>query len=104
MSEQAVFDALKYRVEVDEDGTHRYYNNAGQLHRTNGPAVELHSGHKEWDTVLMGQLLNSRMGTSFGIRTVGYIEKMAPQWCIPTVCGAGILTVYDIQNIISGWY
>ena len=39
MSEQAVFDALKYRIEVDRYGTRRYYNNAGQIHRDNGPAV-----------------------------------------------------------------
>ena len=39
MNEQAVFDALKYRVEVDSYGTRRYYNNAGQMHRDNGPAV-----------------------------------------------------------------
>ena len=39
MNEQAVFDALKYRIEVDRYGTRRYYNNAGQIHRDNGPAV-----------------------------------------------------------------
>ena len=39
MNEQAVFDALKYRIEVDEYGTQRYYNAAGQMHRDNGPAV-----------------------------------------------------------------
>ena len=40
MSEQVVFNALKYRIEADEDGTRCYYNNAGQLHRDDGPAVE----------------------------------------------------------------
>ena len=39
MSEQDVFEALKYRIEVDEYGTQRYYNAAGQMHRDNGPAV-----------------------------------------------------------------
>ena len=39
MSEQAVFDALKYRIEVNKFGTRRYYNSAGQMHRDNGPAV-----------------------------------------------------------------
>ena len=71
MSEQAVFDALKYRIEVDTRGTRWYYNSANQLHRmggpaiehatgvkfwfqnglrhrTDGPAIELLSGHKEW--------------------------------------------------------
>ena len=38
MSEQEVFDALTYRIEVNEYGTRRYYNAAGQLHRLDGPA------------------------------------------------------------------
>ena len=46
--EQAVFDALKYRVEVDEDGSRRYYSSAELLHRDDGPAVEFANGHKEW--------------------------------------------------------
>ena len=48
MSEQAVFDALKYRIEVDACGTRWYYNSAGQLHRIDGPAVEWASGTKSW--------------------------------------------------------
>ena len=48
MSEQAVFDALKYRVEVDIYGNRWYYNPANQLHRTDGPAVEGCDGHREW--------------------------------------------------------
>ena len=48
MSEQDVFDALKYRVEVAKDGTRRYYNNAGELHRDEGPAVEWDDGTKLW--------------------------------------------------------
>ena len=48
MSEQAVFDTLKYRIEVDKFGTRRYYNSANQLHRENGPAVDDANGHKEW--------------------------------------------------------
>ena len=39
MSEQEVFDALTYRIEVDEYGTQRYHNAAGQMHRDYGPAV-----------------------------------------------------------------
>ena len=48
MSEQDVFDALKYRIEVDKHGCSRYYNAANQLHRDDGPAVEYVGGHKEW--------------------------------------------------------
>ena len=48
MSEVAVFEALKYRIEVDKRGTRRYFNSANQLHRTDGPAVESSNGHKEW--------------------------------------------------------
>ena len=48
MSEQAVFDALRYRIEVDTRGTRRYYNSANQLHRIDGPALECSNGHKEW--------------------------------------------------------
>ena len=48
MSEQDVFDALKYRIEVDARGTRRYYNSADQLHRTNGPAVEWSNGTMSW--------------------------------------------------------
>ena len=48
VSEQEVFEALKYCVEVDICGTRRFYNSAGQLHRTNGPAVEWRNGTKSW--------------------------------------------------------
>jgi hypothetical protein len=33
---------------VDEHGTKYWYNRFGELHRTNGPAVEWPSGTKEW--------------------------------------------------------
>ena len=48
MSEVEVFDALRYRVEVDERGTRWYCNSAGQLHREGGPAVEYVDGPVEW--------------------------------------------------------
>ena len=48
MSEQAVFDALKYRIEDDGHGNRRYCNTAGQLHRTNGPAILWSNGNKSW--------------------------------------------------------
>ena len=47
MSEQDVFDALKYRVIVNEYA-HCYYNKDGQLHRTEGPAVIWWNDTKEW--------------------------------------------------------
>ena len=47
-TEAAVYDALKYHVKVDQNGTRRYYNSAGRLHRTDGPAVEHANGTKEW--------------------------------------------------------
>ena len=44
-----VFDALKYRVDVDPiTGTRKYYNDAGQLHRVDDPAVVWRDGGKEW--------------------------------------------------------
>ena len=48
MSEQEVFDALKYRIEVDTRGTRWYYNSDNQLHRENGPAIEYANGEKWW--------------------------------------------------------
>jgi hypothetical protein len=34
--------------EVDEDGTIRYRNEKGELHREDGPAFEKPNGHKGW--------------------------------------------------------
>ena len=48
MSEQAVFDVLKYRVVVNKYGDKLYYNNANQLHRTDGPAIEWSDSTKSW--------------------------------------------------------
>ena len=42
--ENDVFDALKYRSEVDRLGTRRYRNAAGQLHRDEGPAIVYNDG------------------------------------------------------------
>ena len=47
-SEEEVYDALKYRVEVDRLGNKRYYTHSGQLHREDGPAVILKTGSKFW--------------------------------------------------------
>ena len=48
MSEQAVFDALRYRIVVDGLGNRLYYNKAGQLHRTGGPAIECPDNCRYW--------------------------------------------------------
>ena len=48
MSEQEVFGALKYHIEVDCHGNRFYYNGADLLHRTDGPAIEWADGTKEW--------------------------------------------------------
>ena len=46
--EQEVFEALKYRIDVDTHGTRRYYNCTGRYHRDEGPAVEYTNGTKYW--------------------------------------------------------
>jgi hypothetical protein len=48
MSEVEVFEALKYHIKVTKGGTRCYYNNAGELHRDEGPAVEWADGSKGW--------------------------------------------------------
>ena len=48
MSEQEVFDALKYRIETNDSGSRFYLNSAGQLHRTDGPAIVHANGTKLW--------------------------------------------------------
>ena len=37
-----------YKVIKDEYGTIRWYNEEGQLHREDGPAIEWDDGHKAW--------------------------------------------------------
>ena len=48
MSEVRVFDALKYRIEVDSFGVRRSYNAAGMLHHETAPAAVWPGGTKEW--------------------------------------------------------
>ena len=43
-----VYEALRYRIEIGENGSRRYYNTDGQLHRDDGPAVEDANGSKFW--------------------------------------------------------
>ena len=83
MSEQAVFDALKYHIEDSATGTRRYYNNAGQLHRIGGAAVVYADGSKFWIQndqyhVPTAPPLSIIMGISFGIRTICCIGQMVP--------------------------
>ena len=37
-----------YKVTVESNGTTRWYNENGQLHREDGPAIEWADGDKEW--------------------------------------------------------
>ncbi len=37
-----------YDVKIDDEGNIRYYNKKGQLHRLDGPAVEMMDGLKAW--------------------------------------------------------
>jgi hypothetical protein len=39
---------ITYKVEVDNRGTKRWYNEEDQLHRLDGPAVEWSDGDKWW--------------------------------------------------------
>ena len=41
-----VYEALKYRIEIGKNGSQRYYNADGQLHRIEGPAVEWEGGRR----------------------------------------------------------
>lgn len=43
-----LFETLALRVVVDEYGTRKYFNAAGQLHRDAGPAVEYANGTGLW--------------------------------------------------------
>ena len=72
MSEQEVFDALKYRIEVDKRGTRFYYNSAGELHRDDGPAVEYEDGHVEW-------YQNGRLHRNHGPASIWW--NGTKEWC-----------------------
>lgn len=47
-NEADVYEALKYRMEVSDDGSRYYYNARGRLHRENGPAIEYTGGGYIW--------------------------------------------------------
>ena len=47
-TEKDLVDVLKYHIAVDQFGTRRYSNAAGQLHREEGPAVITAQGAVFW--------------------------------------------------------
>lgn len=47
-TEEVVYTALKYNIVTSSQGSRRYFNNANQLHRVDGPAIIWCDGAKEW--------------------------------------------------------
>ena len=48
-TEAALYEALRHHIVVDQrTGIRRYYNNSGQLHRLDGPAVIWRDGSEAW--------------------------------------------------------
>ena len=48
MSEEDIFEKLKYKITVDDLGTKRYLNSNNELHRIDGPAVIFPDGEVLW--------------------------------------------------------
>ena len=48
ITEMDVFEVLKYRIDVSDDGDIRYFDADGQLHRETGPAAIWADGGKFW--------------------------------------------------------
>ena len=48
MTEAAVFELLSLECRVGSDGSVRYHNTLGQVHRVYGPAFEHPDGSREW--------------------------------------------------------
>ena len=48
MSHDALIEALSGYVETDGHGTVSFFNNAGEIHRTDGPAVIYRDGDTLW--------------------------------------------------------
>ena len=48
MTEAALFELLSLECCVDCNGTIRYYNTQGQLHRVHGPAVDMPACYQAW--------------------------------------------------------
>ena len=81
VTEQDVFDALRYRIRVDHHGTRKYFNKAGQLHREGGAAVEqANAGIKmEYCIVPTDPPLNGVMVASCGTKMAYRIARTALQ-------------------------
>ena len=48
LTEEALFELLSLECRVDSDGTVRYYNTQGKIHRVHGPAIEYSDGGRAW--------------------------------------------------------
>ena len=48
MTEEALFESLTLECRVCSDGSVRYYNTLGQMHRVHGPAVKYVDGAQVW--------------------------------------------------------
>ena len=85
MTELALFEALTLARRVDANGTVRYCNTLGKLHREYGPAVEYADGEKFWyyngqrHIDLMGQQLNTQTAAASGGKMGNAIDLMGLQ-------------------------
>ena len=43
-----LIEELSLQIKISANGTIRYYNSQGQLHRKYGPAIIFATGHQEW--------------------------------------------------------
>ena len=43
-----LFERNLSMIKIHKDGTKEHYNSKGQLHRTDGPAIEWMNGYKAW--------------------------------------------------------
>ena len=48
LTEAALFELLSLECRVDNDGSVRYHNALGQMHRVYGPAVDRPDGYRAW--------------------------------------------------------
>ena len=45
---------MTQRIDIDNKGNKRYYNDAGHFHREDGPVIEFANGTKQW--IINGKL------------------------------------------------
>ena len=79
-TEEEVYEALKYRIVVGDDGTVYCLNNAGLLHCDNG------------------RRLYMTLAANYGIVTESYTALTGRQWFGPTGQWAGFWAVKDTLN------